>query len=181
MSDAYDSGTSGLPPSGTGMAPDDAAGASGAGGAEGESGVLAGDEWLAAVDPASGDMYYFNTATGETGWSLPPGARLLGLAVEDKGAAAAAGEPEDTDELGNPTRVRVHEDMTSRVFAKEGWAYKSDPVGKNFKKRWVVVDRVTRTVTWYGANPRFTLARYRVTEPPKGASGRVESEGAVDR
>jgi len=49
-----------------------------------------------------------------------------------------------------------------------GWIFKSDPKGRNFKRRWVVVDAATQSMVYYANNPRTTLAKYQVTEQPKG-------------
>jgi len=39
--------------------------------------------------------------------------------------------------------VLVHESMRRRVFAKEGWAMKSNAAGSRWAARWVSLDRVT--------------------------------------
>ena len=53
-------------------------------------------------------------------------------------------------------------------FPCAGWIFKSDPRGRTFKRRWIVVDASTQTALYYANNPRITMARYHVTEQPKG-------------
>lgn len=90
----------------------------------------------------------------------------VGVAIEED-------DPEDEE-------APAMEDSSKRVFAKEGWLNKADPKGRSWKRRWLVADRVTRTLTWYGANPRFTLSKYKVTEPAKGSMNLIDAKVITD-
>jgi hypothetical protein len=91
------------------------------------------DRWLVAVDRDSGDMYFFNELTKKTTWELPAGVYPAGLAVVKDSIDA---ELDDDD------------DVPSRPFAREGYLLKAPPHGGKWRKRWLVADRVTQTLTW---------------------------------
>jgi hypothetical protein len=78
-------------------------------------------------------MYFFDPATNKSVWELPEGVFPSGLAV-----LRDEHEEEFADEDEPP----------SRVFAREGFILKAGGSGGSWKKRWLVVDRVTQTATW---------------------------------
>ena len=70
------------------------------------------DEWLEARDPASGALYYYNPARGETRWDAPeeaPGP------ADEPSAAASAPEAAETVTAAKP--LSLHDELASVVAA----------------------------------------------------------------
>lgn len=53
----------------------------------------------------------------------------------------------------------------------EGFLYKSDHRGRNFKWRWLVADGPAAELVWYHSDPAATLAKHGVTEEVTGRLG----------
>ena len=101
----------------------------------------------------------------EVCWDLPPGAVLLAKVVPE--GDAQAGSSSVTE--GAWWHVALIWLLCNLLMLFAGWIFKSDPKGRNFKRRWVVVDPSTQSMAYYANNPRTTLAKFQVTEQPKGS------------
>lgn len=71
------------------------------------------DEWLEAKDPASGSLYYYNPARGETRWDAPEQAATR--AAGDQSATASAPEAAETATAAEP--LSLHDELASVVAA----------------------------------------------------------------
>lgn len=65
---------------------------------------------------------------------------------------------------GGEAKAQEWDDDTIR----DGFLQKSDKKGKNWKRRFLVVDQAAQRLAYYQDNPRRTLMMYFVTEEPKG-------------
>jgi len=91
--------------------------------------------WLVAVDKASNEMYFFHEESLASTWTLPPGVKPSGLAVLEGAATVEDDFPEDAD-------------GPDPIVAREGFLYKAPASTGKWRKRWMVADRVTRTLSW---------------------------------
>lgn len=99
--------------------------------------------------------------------SRPPGRGHRGGSghEETKGdTAATAAAPALSAE---DKKLLLAQDEVSKSF-KEGFIQKSDPKGKNWKRRYILVDEARQTLTYFSTDPRRTLAEYHMTEVAKG-------------
>lgn len=55
--------------------------------------------------------------------------------------------------------VLEHASMRRRVFAREGWALKSNASGSSWAARWISMDRVSQVLDWREENPHWAAAR----------------------
>lgn len=91
---------------------------------------------LMAIDASSGKTYFIHVESKRTFWETPPGAVVVGRATTG-GAASSAGSTSSRDHA-KPSSTSAHGPV-------EGFAYKSDPKGKNWKQRWFMIDAAKHT------------------------------------
>jgi len=89
--------------------------------------------WLVTVDREVGEMCFVHAATGERVWELPGGITASGIAITTDPAM------DGLQDEGAPFE---------RVFAKDGFLLKAPKSTGRWLKRWIVADRVARTITW---------------------------------
>lgn len=128
--------------------------------------AMAEPEWYAAVDAATNGVYFFNRLTQEVKWQLPEGvdASTVPLAVTRAQASAATGLQE-----GSPAPSEAPAGSHAPSHLLDGWVSKADKFGKSWKRRWLVANAKTGTLTWFADNPAYSIAVYHVSEPAKGS------------
>jgi hypothetical protein len=94
------------------------------------------DNWVGALDPGTGSMYYYNSVTGETSWERPLTIIATHTEVLVDDAAEEAAEPSTSENLGiteEATRYSapITEEVTKHAAINEGpteLANSSEPV-----------------------------------------------------
>ena len=74
------------------------------------------DDWQQATDAASGNVYYWNAATGETAWTLP-GSEPAAAAADSVPAAGGPGLPVEFTGQGTATKVLYRKILAEALAA----------------------------------------------------------------